>query len=300
MHGIPTKQFVDDFTLPVYGFGMWGHGGGWEIPNYDDEADAGTVTAIHHALSLGVTHFDTADKYGGGHAEELLGQAVKHYDRSKLLITTKVWNTEQSPHRMRLSLEASLQRLGMSYVDLYLLHTYPEPGVAIEDVMHTLDTFVAEGLVRHIGVSNFTPKRFDRAQACAQHRIVCNQVHYNMQWRQAEDLGIVRQCQDQGAALVAWRPLQRGMLGAEGGRILQPLEVKYRKTANQIALNWLVSQPNVTVVAKTSSPEHLEENLASFDWSLDSDDIAFIRKQYPDQQHGPDTVDLFHAGSDPA
>jgi diketogulonate reductase-like aldo/keto reductase len=284
---IPTKRLRSGFELPVYGLGLWEMGGRWEA---DESKDRTEITAIQAALKQGITHFDTAESYGDGHAEELLGQAIKGSDRSKLIIVTKVSASHQSYEGVHRAFEASLKRLDTDYVDLYLLHRYPEPDLPIADTMRAMDELVEQGLVRNIGVCNMTPNRFNEAQKHTKNKLVCNQVHYNVQYREIEKTGVLKHNQDNDIMLVAWRPLQKGTLLSSP--LLAELAKKYDKTPAQVAINWLVSQDNVVTISKTSSPEHLKENLGALNWTMDADDVERIRSDFPDQKTVSDAVPL--------
>lgn len=127
-----------------------------------------------------------------------------------------------------------------------------------------------------------TPHRFNDVQAHTKNKLVCNQVHYNVLVREVEQRGVVQQCQANDTLLVAWGPIQKGML--PDVPLIQELAKKYNKTATQIAINWLISQKNVVTISKTSSVEHLQENLGAVGWQMDSDDVERIRKEYPNQE----------------
>lgn len=284
---VPTKKLTNGFELPVYGIGLWEVGGRYEADTTKDNAE---VEAIRAALEAGITHIDTAESYGHGHAEELLARAIEGYDRSKLIIATKVSAHNQGYEGVRQACEASLKRLGTDYIDLYLIHRYPMPGISIEETMRAMDELVDEGLVRHIGASNLSPRRFTEAQKHARHKLVCNQVHYNVQYREAEARGVLQQCLDTDTMLVAWRPLQKGSL--LDSPLLAELATKYNKTPAQVAINWLIAQTNVVTIAKTSNPTHLKENLGAINWTMESGDIERIRNEFPDQKDISDTVPL--------
>lgn len=284
---IPIKKLNSGFDLPVYGLGLWQMGGRTE-PDTSHDEDA--IKAIRAALDAGITHIDTAESYGLGHAEELLGEALKGYDRSKLLIATKVSAWNQSYDGLKRAFEASLKRIDTDYIDLYLLHRYPKPGIPVADTMRAIDELVEQGLVKNIGVCNMTPNRFDEVQRHTKNKLVCNQVHYNVQYREIENTGILRHCQQNDVMLVAWRPLQKAML--PNSTLLDELASKYGKTPTQIVINWLISQDNVVTLSKTSNVEHLKENLGAVDWTMDADDIERIRKEFPDQQPVSDAVPL--------
>jgi diketogulonate reductase-like aldo/keto reductase len=284
---IPTKTLDSGFELPVYGLGLWQMGG---RNTADYSQDAQEVAAIRAALEQGVTHFDAAESYGNGHAEELLARAVEGYDRGKLIVATKVSAWNQSYDGVRRSFETSLQRLKMDYVDLYMLHRFPTPGLPIADAMRAMNELVDEGLVRNIGVCNMSPARFAATQAVSNHKLVCNQVHYNLQYRETELRGVLGQCQDDDVMLVAWRPLQKGLLGESG--IVTELAAKYGKTPAQIALNWLISQDKIVTISKTSNAKHLEENLGALNYAMEPEDVERIRREYPDQKPVSDAVPM--------
>jgi diketogulonate reductase-like aldo/keto reductase len=284
---IPTKKLSSGFELPVYGLGLWQMGGRWEA---DASKDNDEVKAIRAALDAGITHIDTAESYGNGHAEEILKEALQGYDRSKLIIATKVSANNQTYEGIHKSFRASLDRMGLDYVDLYLLHRFPEPGIDIADTMRAMDELVEQGLVKNIGVCNMTPNRFDEVQKHTKNKLVCNQVHYNVQYREVEDKGVLKHCQKNDVMLVAWRPLQKGILPQSS--LLEELAKKYDKTPVQIAINWLISQDNVVTLSKTSNLDHLKENLGAFGWSMEADDVERVRREFPDQHMVSDAVPL--------
>ena len=273
--------------MPVYGLGLWQMGGRWEA---DTSKDKEEIEAIHSAINLGVTHIDTAEIYGNGHAEELLGEALKGVDRKKLIIATKVTGRNQKYDDLLHSFEASLRRIGTDYIDLYLLHFFPEPGIPISETMKAMDNLVDQGAVKNIGVCNFTPNRLIEAQKHTVNKIVCNQVHYNLQYREAEDKGVLDFCQKNDILLSAWRPLQKGLLPKSP--LIEEMAKKYDKTTAQIAINWLISQDNVITLSKTSNLTHLKDNLGALGWSMDKEDIEKIRKEFPDQKLVSDAVPL--------
>jgi diketogulonate reductase-like aldo/keto reductase len=275
---IPVKTLNSGFALPAYGLGTWGIGGLMEADGSKDEAD---VAAIKAALDRGVMHIDTAESYGAGHSEELVGRAIKGFDRSKLIITTKVSAWNQRYVDVRKSAEASLKRLGTEYIDLYLLHRFPEPGIDIKETMRAMDELVADGLIKNIGVCNMTINRFREAQKHTSNPLVCNQVEYSVRVREAQHRGIIRYCQDNDVLVTAWGPLLIGLI--ENSGVLLELAEKYHKTPRQVALNWLARQQNVVTISKTSSIEHLEENLGGFGWEMTDDDEELLSNDFPDQ-----------------
>jgi diketogulonate reductase-like aldo/keto reductase len=276
---IPVKTLKSGFALPVYGLGTWQMGG---RETADNSNDAQEVEAIVSALDQGITHIDTAESYGAGHSEELIGQAIKGRDRRKLLITSKVSAWHQGYNDLLQSCEASLKRLDTDYLDLYLLHRYPEPGIPIAETMRALDYLVEQGLVKNIGVCNMTVNRFQEAQKHTANKLVCNQLHHSLQVREAEQLGVIDFCQQNDVLITAWGPLEKGAL--DDGGILQTIAEKYDKTPYQVAINWLINQPNVVTIPKTTNLEHLKENLGALGWGLSPEDEKKLAEEFPNQQ----------------
>lgn len=287
---IDVKTLKEGFSLPVYGLGTWEMGGRTD-PDYSN--DNTYIDAIKNAVDHGITHIDTAEMYGAGHSEELIAKAIKGYDRSKLFITTKVIGPNQRYEDVIKACEASLKRLETEYVDLYLLHRYPDPGIDIKDTMRAMDKLVADGKVKNIGVCNLTINRFKEAQKHTKNKLVCNQLHYSLEQREIVDKGILKYCQENDVLVTAWGPLSKGAL--EKTEILQRMAEKYNKTQYQIALNWLISQDNVITIPKTTSIEHLEENLGALGWHLDEADMKDLTNNFPDQKIISDRVPLDYA-----
>lgn len=286
---IPTKKLKNGFEMPVFGLGTWMMGGAMEKdPNNDDKAD---IKAVQNAIEAGITHIDTAEVYANGHAEELVGEAIKGYDRKKLFIVSKVARGNQQDGQVLKAAEGSLKRLGIDYLDLYLLHA-PSRDVPIEETMKAMDRLMNERLIKNIGVSNFTTKQMDRAQAITQNKIVANQLQLSLMYRETEKAGLIDYCQKNDVMFVAWRPLQKGVLLEEGKSILRELAEKYRKTPAQIAINWLISQDNIVTLAKMRSKKHLEENLGAIGWEMKEEDVERLRREFPNQQYVSEAVPL--------
>ena len=285
---IPTKKLKNGFELPVYGLGLW-QMGGREDPDFSQ--DSAEIESIQRAIEAGVTHIDTAESYGAGHAEVLLGHAISGYRRKDLKIVTKISAENQYYSGVLSACERSLKRMGTDYIDLYLLH---HPGAAQDfpGVMRALDELMDGGRIKNIGVCNLTPRFLKWLQKETDHPIVCNQVHYNVQIREAEKAGVLKDCQENDRFLVAWRPLQKGAL--INNPFLSEIAQKYDKTPAQIALNWLIAQENVITLSKTSQHAHLLENLGALSWQMEPSDIQRIRDEYPDQQLISDSVPLYH------
>lgn len=286
---IPTKKLKSGFEMPVYGLGTWQMGGRKEHDtSNDDEAD---IMAIRDALNAGITHIDTAEAYADGYSETLISKAIDGYDRSKIFLVSKVQDKNMNYDDILNACKQSLARLKTSYLDLYLLHRFPRVA-PLKEAIRALDKLVEDGLVKNIGVCNFTKEHLEEAQSYTKNKIVCNQVHYNLEFREPEVTGLLEYCQNNNVFISAWRPIGKGNLLENTPPILKEMCDKYKKTPAQIALNWLISQPYVITLSKTRHIEHLNENLGALGWAMEKEDIERIRKEYPNQQNVSDTVPL--------
>ena len=286
---IPVKKLNTGFQMPVFGIGTWQMGGRNEHDSSnDDESD---ILSIRAAIDRGVTHIDTAEIYADGYSEILIGKAIDGYDRSKIFIASKVKKNNLGYENILNSCKESLRRLNTDYLDLYLLHQY-NADIPLSESMRALDALVEVGLVKNIGVCNFNKEHLAEAQSYTKNKIVCNQVHYNLMFRELEESGLLKYCQDNDIFVSAWRPMGKGNLLEDIPPILKEMCDKYGKTPAQIAINWLVSQPYVITLSKTRSIDHLEENLNSFDFEMEQEDIEKLRRDYPNQQYISDAVPL--------
>ncbi len=286
---IPTKKLKDGFAIPVYGLGTWQMGGRNERDlSNDDEAD---IKAIQTAIDLGVTHLDTAESYADGYTEILLGKAIKDYDRSELFIASKAHQDNLSYDDLINHCKASLKRLNTPYLDLYYCHRY-NPTIPMKDTMRAMDTLLETGLIKNIGISNFNVERMKEAQSETKHKIVVNQVHMNLKYREPEKKGVLKYCQGNDVMFIAWRPTQKAELLDNVPLILDKVCKKYDKTPAQIAINWLIAQNNVVTLAKTTNLDHLKENLGAFGWMMETSDVEELRNIYPDQEFVSNAVPI--------
>lgn len=272
--------------MPVLGQGTWRLGGVSERdPENDDARD---VAVIRRALDAGLTHIDTAEMYAGGHAEELVGEAIRGVERSRLFLTGKVWKSHLGGDGPLRAAEASLRRLGVDAFDLYLVHQV-NPEIPLKETIRAMNRLQREGLARNIGVSNFSLDRLKQAQALSEVPIVANQLHYNLQVREIELSGLLDFCQETGVMVIAWRPL-RGVDCSVP--LLTELAARYGHTPRQLALNWLISQPGVVTIVKASDPLHLAENVGAVDWRMAEEDVERLRGEYPDRRAVSEAVPL--------
>ena len=278
------KTLKCGFSMPVLGMGTWQMGGRMERDSRND--DAGQIQALKTGLDLGFNLIDTAESYADGKAEELVGEAIRGYDRGKLFLTSKVWKTHVAYDDVLRAAENSLKRLGTDYLDLYLYHQVNNE-VPLKETMRAFDRLVSEKLVRHIGVSNFALERFKRAQACAEHKIVVNQIHYSLSVREPES-ELLPWLQENDVMIQAWRPLR----GVPDCALLNELCAKYGKTKSQIALNWLIMQKNIVTITASSSARHIRDNLDAAAFEMAPSDVELLTRDFPEKKFISDAVPL--------
>lgn len=279
-----NKTLKCGFSIPVLGMGTWQMGGRMERDSRND--DAGQIQALKTGLDLGFNLIDTAESYADGKAEELVGEAIRGYDRGKLFLASKVWKTHVAYDDVLRAAENSLKRLGTDYLDLYLYHQVNNE-VPLKETMRAFDRLVSEKLVRHIGVSNFALERFKRAQACAEHKIVVNQIHYSLSVREPES-ELLPWLQENDVMIQAWRPLR----GVPDCALLNELCTKYGKTKSQIALNWLIMQKNIVTITASSSARHIQDNLDAAAFEMAPSDVELLTRDFPEKKFISDAVPL--------
>ena len=284
---IPTKTLKNWFSIPVLGFGTWGMWGRYSRDKSND--DARDKDAIRYAIQNGLTAIDTAELYAGGYAETMLGEVMQDFPRESLFISSKVIGANASYIAIKNACKNSLKRLGTSYIDLYYIH-WRDSQFDLQEQMKAMNELVDEGLIKNIWVCNFSTASLKLAQSFSKYPIVANQVHYNLLYRESETDWLLDYCQQNDVMLIAWRPTEKWILS--WNTFLDPYTEKYKKTDTQIAINWLIEQKNVVTLFKSSSHEHIDENLWALGWELESQDFEKIKNTFPWQKYVSNAVPL--------
>jgi len=256
--------------IPVVGMGTWEIGGGMmNNASRDEEA----VEALILGLELGMTLVDTAEMYGAGHSEEVVSRALDG-GRERVFVASKVSPSHFAYDDVLRSAKRSLERLKIKEMDLYQLH-WPNPRVPIEETMRAMEKLVRDGIIRHIGVSNFSVTQMKEAQASlSREQIVSNQVEYSLLDRSIEP-DVLPYCQQEGVTVIAYSPLGKGRIPkGRGGsfKVLDEIAAKYGKSRSQVALNWLLNHESVVVIPKAIDKEHVRENAEVVGWRLSPED----------------------------
>jgi diketogulonate reductase-like aldo/keto reductase len=271
----PTRREV-----AVIGQGTW-------YPDGDDRAAA--IAALRRGIDLGMTHIDTAEMYGSGDVEELVGEAIAGR-RDEVFLVSKVLPHNASRTGTLRACEESLARLGTDRLDCYLLH-WPGPH-PLAETFAAFEQLHAEGKVLSWGVSNFDVDDLEEAWKLAgPGRLACNQVLYYLQERAVEH-AVIPWCQEHGVAVVAYSPFGRGRFPgprSAGGRVLQEIAAAHRATARQVALRFLLRWPSLFAIPMSTSLEHVADNAATGDLRLTEEEIARIDRAFP---RGPRPRDL--------
>ncbi|MFJ7069288.1 aldo/keto reductase [Streptomyces sp. NPDC101115] len=264
--------------MPQLGFGVW------QVP--DDEAEAAVTTA----LEAGYRSIDTAAIYenetGTGKA-----LAASGLPREELFVTTKLWNSEQGYDSTLRAFDASLAKLGLDHVDLYLIH-WPVPAKdAYVDTYRAFEKILADGRARAIGVSNFLPGHLDRLIGETSVVPAVNQIELHPQLQQA---GSREAHARHGIATEAWSPLGQGRGLLEVPAIVA-IAQKHGRTPAQVVLRWHLQTGNV-VIPKSVTPSRIRENIDVFDFELDAEDLAGIAVLDEGRRLGPNPAE-FNAGA---
>jgi diketogulonate reductase-like aldo/keto reductase len=267
--------------LPIVGQGTW------DIPE-SGAGRADVIATIRRGIELGMTHLDTAEMYGSGRVEEILGEAIAGVPRDSIFVTSKVLPSNATRKGTIAACERSLKRLGLEYLDLYLLHWPSEHP--LNETMEALEELVRRGKTRWIGVSNFETE--EMAEAASYLRAVplaCNQVLYHLRERGIERR-LVRAAAEAGVAIVAYTPFGRGAFPraeAKPQGVLGRIAAKHATTPRAVILAFLTREPNVFTIPKASNVAHVEENVRAGSLHLDEGDLAAIDAAFPVGDDGP-------------
>lgn len=269
---IRTRLGNDGPFVSAIGLGTWGLGGRFTADARHDDL---CVDAIRMGLDLGLTLIDTAEAYGAGHTERLVGRAIRGR-RSDVCVATKVSPENLRPEDVVRAAEGSLGRLGIDCIDLYQVH-WPNSSVPIEATLEAMDRLIEQGKIRFIGLSNFGCRGLAKALSCAGHPVVALQTEYNLFDRTIEN-DLLPFCRKAGIGLIAYSPLDQGHSPTKGraAETLAGIAEKHGRTVVQVILNWLARVQGVVPIPKAGNPVHLRENAAALDFALDEEDVAAV------------------------
>lgn len=266
-------ETVHGVSLPKIGFGCWTIGGEGTSNPADDER---SLAALRSALDLGYTHFDTAEYYAAGHSEELLGRALREAGvaRETVFITSKVSPSHLGYEDVLRSCAASLHRLAVDYLDLYLIH-WPERGMNLPETFRALNRLVDEGKVRHLGVSNFNLKLLQQARTLCATPLLSDQVPYSIPDRAYVKNGVLAYCQENDLLVTAYSPIKSRFFK---GQKLAAFAQERGLSRFQVGLAWLVQQPGVITIPTSFNPRHQAENLAAAELRFSGEEMTLLNE----------------------
>lgn len=263
-----TTKLHNGVEMPWFGLGVFKVKEGSEV-----------VDSVKAAIKNGYISIDTAAIYQN---EEGVGQAIKDsgVPREELFITTKVWNADQGYETTLQAFETSMEKLGLEYLDLYLVH-WPVAG-KYKDTWKALEKLYKDGRVRAIGVSNFHIHHLEDLLSVAEIKPMVNQVEYHPHLAQTELRAF---CKKEGIQLEAWSPLKQGELINEP--VIVEIANKYGKSSAQIILRWDL-QNGVVTIPKSTNEKRIIENASIFDFELSTEDMDKINSLNKNERVGPD------------
>ena len=271
-----TVALPDGTTLPSIGLGTWKMG-------ESARTRAAEVAAVRLAIEIGYRVIDTAEMYGEGGAEEVVGQAVAEalcagtVTRDQLFIVSKVYPHNADRAGASAACTRSLKRLGLDRIDLYLLH-WPGPH-PLRETIAGFEALRAERRIRNWGVSNFDTDEMHELSGIADGAFcAANQVYYSLSARGAE-FDLLPWQRERAMPLMAYCPLDQG--GLANKPALREVAERHDATASQVALAWLMAQPGVMVIPKAARAAHLRDNFAAAELTLIATDLAEIERRFP-------------------
>ena len=274
---LPTVKLPSGEKVPQLGQGTWHMGESGR--RRGDE-----VAALKLGIDLGLTLIDTAELYAD--AELVVAEAIKGR-RDECFIVTKVLPENSTRARTIAACERSLKRLNTDRIDLYLMHWRGRPR--LEETLSAFEALVSAGAIRYWGVSNFDVGDMEElfalpgGDACA-----TNQVLYNLR-RRGIEAGLLPWCGERGVPIQAYSPIEQGRLLRD--RVLTGVAIRHRATTAQIALAWVLRQPDMMVIPKAATLEHVRENRAALDIELTAQDLAELDRAFPPPA-GPRPLEL--------
>ena len=239
------------------------------------------IAALRTGIEKGMTLIDTAEMYGGGHSERLVGEAIKGTERGRLFIVSKVLPNNAGRRGIFRSCEESLKRLGTDYLDLYLLHW--RGSVPLAETVECMEKLERDGLIRGWGVSNFDTDDMDELRRVkGGDGCLVNQVLYHAASRGIE-YSLLPQMRERGVALMAYCPLAQGgslRRGLFRSRALNDIAARRGATVAQILLAWAIRGGNAIAIPRSSLPEHTEENAGADAIELTAEELAAIDREF--------------------
>jgi diketogulonate reductase-like aldo/keto reductase len=270
MQAIPTVRFRDGAEVPALGQGTWRMG-------EDASLRRAEIAALREGVELGQTLIDTAEMYGKGEAERVVGEAIRGLDRDRLFLVSKVYPHNATRRGVEQACERSVARLGVEALDLYLLHW--RGGVKLAETVEGFERLRARGLIGRWGVSNFDVSDLEELGPSALDACAANQVLWNLEARGVE-FDLLPFCAARAMPVMAYSPLGRG--GAMlGNPALRRVAARHGADPSAVALAFALARPGVVAIPKAATAAHLRRNRAAVGLALGAEDLAELDSAFP-------------------
>jgi diketogulonate reductase-like aldo/keto reductase len=245
----------------------------------DPSARRGEVSALRTGIELGMTLIDTAEMYADGGAERVVGAAIAGR-RDEVFLVSKFYPQNATRERMRKACDRSLERLGTDRIDLYLLHWRGD--VPLQETLAGFDDLLAEGKIRHAGVSNFDVDDLEELSRLKDglQRIVTDEVLYNLE-RRGIEFDLLPWCRKRKRPIIAYSPLEEGLLSHRAHPVLGEIAERHQATAAQVALAWVIRGDDVIAIPKAGRATHVRENRGAADIRLTKRDLDALDESFP-------------------
>lgn len=240
------------------------------VPGNEDQE----IEAIRYSISKGQNHIDCAELYGGFYTDEVVGRAIAGMSRQDLFIADKLWHTSLAKGKVRPTVELMLKKLGTDYLDMLYIH-WPHPEGPWQDAIPQIDELIDQGIVGHIGVSNFTVEQMQEATKLAKHPLVANQMNFNVLYKDEVSPSFRDFCKQHDIQIVAYQPIKRQEV-FHNKTILEVAKVHGTSPA-QVALAWLL-QVGALPIPKAVTKEHIDDNLQALQLRLTDEEMKILEK----------------------
>ena len=255
--------------------------GTWHMGDYPEKRKQ-EIEALRYGLENGMEVIDTAEMYGEGNSENLIGEAIQDVKREDIYLISKFYPFHAQEPDLERSLENSLKRLGTDYLDLYLLHW--KSSTPLEETIESLEKYVKDGRIRAWGVSNFDTKDVEEMrQTAGGENSTANQVLYNIASRGIE-YGLLPMQREKGLPTIAYSPTAQGDTRGDkitSNKVLQKIAKHHDATVFQVMLAWTIRHDDVLAIPQSSDKKHIQENIDAASIKLSEEELQLIEKEFP-------------------
>lgn len=259
------------------GIGTWGIGGYMKKNEYND--DKNDILQLNYLLDQGLVMIDAWLAQSDGHMVDLLAQALANRKRESYFVVAKLDVVKfQDKSDIEKTTDQYLKSLNIGYIDALQIHSPQYDKISEETCVKQMNIMIEKGKAKNLAISNATWQQTEQAQSISKAKFVFNEINYSILDHTYETNGTIKYCEEHGIRIMAFKPLSRGAVNSLSSDkiFFRPLADKYSKTVNQLALNWLLSKPNVGIWMKSVNRSHINENLDCMSFQLSEEDRSAI------------------------